>query len=162
MTLCNEIKYQINCVYRMAHKCEMNFTGIVKDLYNTVDWTCRFKEMYDKESACYMKAINDNVCVEPIVEAMRDLKTTEDVIRSNKEVCNLFYSYSNCMQGIIDKICPSQMSKFFFHNIYGSVRLLSNALCKQLILPANEKDSRPDNFGMLNVYSNVVAIFGSN
>ncbi|CAL1296777.1 unnamed protein product [Larinioides sclopetarius] len=162
MELCDEIKFQIDCVYRKAYKCKMPFWNDVLELYNGIEVACTLKEWFDKDKACYMKAINDSVCVEPINEVMRDLKTPEDFIRANKKVCNLFGSYSTCVQEDVEKNCHGTvLSNNFFSNVYGTHLKLSNSLCEQLILPADEKDSRPDNFGMINVYASVAAIFGS-
>ncbi|GBM95595.1 hypothetical protein AVEN_122412-1 [Araneus ventricosus] len=162
MTLCDEIQYQIECVYRKALKCKMPFWRDALELFNGVRVACTIKEWFDKDKACYIKAINDSVCVEPINEAMRDIKTNEDLIRANKKVCNLFEPYSNCVQEDVEKNCHSTvLSINLFNNIYKPLRGLSNSLCEQLIVPADEKDSRPDNFGVLNVYASVAAIFAS-
>ncbi|GBM82057.1 hypothetical protein AVEN_224075-1 [Araneus ventricosus] len=120
-----------------------------------------FASGFDGEKACYKRAINDNACVEPIIEVMSDLETTEDIIRANKKICNLFEPYSNCVKENVEKNCNrTLLSMILFKDLFNPLRNLSNSLCEQLILPEDE-DSRHDNFGMLNVYEAVVAIFDS-
>ncbi|GBM91707.1 hypothetical protein AVEN_236628-1, partial [Araneus ventricosus] len=70
----------------------------------------------------------------------------------------LFEPYSNCVEDKVEKNCGS-LNQVLFNWLYNPLRNLSNSLCEQLILPADEKDSRPDNFGVLNVYGNVKAVF---
>ncbi|GBN84249.1 hypothetical protein AVEN_110066-1 [Araneus ventricosus] len=161
LTLCDEIQYQVTCFSRVAYKCNMPFKVDADELKIAVMRVCRgdgIQKWFDEEKACYKKAVNDSVCTEPINEALRDFKTPEDFIRANKKVCNLFEPYSNCVEDKVEKNC-GRISQVLFNWLYNPMRKLSNSLCEQLILPADEKDGRPDNFGMLNVYASVAAIF---
>ncbi|CAL1296780.1 unnamed protein product [Larinioides sclopetarius] len=162
MELCYEIKQQIICVSEKARECQMPFKSDAVGLYRGVELACTVPGHFDKDKACYMRAINDSVCVEPINEVMRDLKTTEDFIRANKKICNLFGSYSNCVQKNVEKNCHgTTLSINLFKDIFKPHFGLSKSLCEELIIPADENDNRPDNYGMINVFASLVAIFGS-
>ncbi|GBM82056.1 hypothetical protein AVEN_224074-1 [Araneus ventricosus] len=164
MRLCKGVKDEAECLSRMLRKCDTHIWIKALDLRGGFRVICDdiIKVWFDKERACYQKAILDSVCVEPIIEATGDLKTPEDFIRANKKVCNLFEPYSNCVQENVERNCNNTVvSLDLFNNLYNPLREFSNFLCEELILPADEKDSRPDSFGMINVYEAGVAIFES-
>ncbi|GBM89528.1 hypothetical protein AVEN_188295-1 [Araneus ventricosus] len=161
MTLCDEIKYQIECLSRLADKCNMDFRVEAEELKINVQRLCNggaIQKLFDEEKACYKRAVNDSECVRPINEAMRSLLTTEEIIKANKKVCNLFKPYSACVGKSVLTNCGFT-SRILFNTLYYPLYDLSNSLCEQLILPADEKDSRPDNFGILNVFASLAAIF---
>ncbi|GBM95611.1 hypothetical protein AVEN_122421-1 [Araneus ventricosus] len=163
MRLCDEVKDQTECLSEMLERCDVHIWIKALDLEEGIQGICDddIKNYFDEDKACYMKVINDSVCVEPINEAMGDIKTTEDLIRANKKVCNLFEPYSSCVQEDVEKNCNrTVLSIDLFNDIHKPLRGLSNSLCEQLIVPADE-DSRPDNFGKLNVHAFVAAIFAS-
>ncbi|CAL1296769.1 unnamed protein product [Larinioides sclopetarius] len=161
MTLCDEIKFEIECLSRLANKCNMDFKVQAEELKISVESLCSggaFQKLFDEERDCYKRAVNDSECVGPINEAMRSLLTTEEIIKANKRVCNLFEPYSVCVGKSVLKNCGFA-SRILFDTLYNPLNDLSNSICEQLILPADEKDSRPDNFGMLNVFASLAAIF---
>ncbi|XP_055953376.1 uncharacterized protein LOC129989080 [Argiope bruennichi] len=161
MTLCDEFKYQIDCVARVANKCNMPFKEDADQLKRSVTTLCSLdgmKAWFDTEKACFKKSVNDKQCTGPLDEATSNLKTSEDFIRANKKVCKLFEPYSNCVEEKVEKNCGTA-AQHLFDWIYKPFRSMSNSLCEELILPADEKDSRPDNFGLLNIYFTVVGVF---
>ncbi|XP_055953167.1 uncharacterized protein LOC129988905 [Argiope bruennichi] len=164
MTLCDELSYQIQCFTRNAYKCDMSFKTSAFELEIAVTRICRtdaVKKWFDEEKECYKKSVNASECVGPINQAMSDLKTPEDFILSNKKVCNLFKPYSTCARETVEENC-GRINKVLFDWLFVPLQRLSNSLCEELILPADEKDTRPDNFGNLNVFATVAAIFFAN
>ncbi|XP_055953960.1 uncharacterized protein LOC129989440 isoform X2 [Argiope bruennichi] len=161
MTLCDELFNEIQCFTRNAYKCDMPFKTSSDELEIAVTRICRtdaVKKWFDKEKECYKKSVNASECVGPINQAMSDPKTPEDFILANKKVCNLFKPYSTCVSETVEENC-GRMNKHLFDWLFVPIQRLSNSLCEELILPADEKDTRPDNFGKLNVFGTVAAIF---
>ncbi|KAF8771692.1 hypothetical protein HNY73_019072 [Argiope bruennichi] len=152
------------CFTRNAYKCDMSFKTSAFELEIAVTRICRtdaVKKWFDEEKECYKKSVNASECVGPINQAMSDLKTPEDFILSNKKVCNLFKPYSTCARETVEENC-GRINKVLFDWLFVPLQRLSNSLCEELILPADEKDTRPDNFGNLNVFATVAAIFFAN
>ncbi|GBM82065.1 hypothetical protein AVEN_224082-1 [Araneus ventricosus] len=165
MTFCEDMIYQLECIWQSdLFECNYNLWSKALNLKSHIKMICDLedKEWFDIDKACYKRVLSDSVCVEPIIEAVSDLNTTEDIIRANKKVCNLFEPYSNCVYANVGNNCNgTEESDLWFDVLYDPLRKLSNSVCKKLVLPANEKDSRTDNLGMINVYEAVVAIFDS-
>ncbi|CAL1296773.1 unnamed protein product [Larinioides sclopetarius] len=158
--LCDETKRQIECVSRMADKCDMQFKGNAEELKTAIQTVCNGGEVqkrFDEEKACYKTAVNDKKCVEPIHEANSGIESMGDFIRANKKICHLFEPYSNCVEENVEKNCRSA-SRVVFKSLYNPLRGLSNSLCKQLILLEDE-DDKPYSLGWLSVYAFVARMF---
>ncbi|CAL1296770.1 unnamed protein product [Larinioides sclopetarius] len=160
--LCDEVKFQIDCVARISAKCDMDFKETAEAVKEAAQRVCGggdTQKLFDEEKDCYWKAISDSKCAGPIREAMKDLETAEKIIKSNKKVCTLFGSFSQCAKQNAKKDCGST-SDILFDSLYDPLYSLADQICKELILPADEKDARPDSFGVLNPYMVIAAFFG--
>ncbi|GBM95606.1 hypothetical protein AVEN_122419-1 [Araneus ventricosus] len=158
--LCDETKRQIECVYRMADKCDMQFRGDAEDHKIAIQRVCNggaVQKLFDEEKACYKRAVKDKMCYGPIGEAMRGIESMADFIRANKKVCHLFQPYSNCVEENVEKDCGSA-SRVLFKSLYDPLRGMSNSLCHQLVLLEDE-DDKPYSLGWLNVYAFVAKMF---
>ncbi|KAF8771691.1 hypothetical protein HNY73_019071 [Argiope bruennichi] len=120
-----------------------------------------FASGFDEQKECYKKSLNASQCIEPINQVMTDLTTPEAFILANKKACNLFKPYSTCARETVEENCGT-INKVLFDWLFVPLQRLSSSLCEELILPADEKDTRPDNFGNLNVFATVAAIFLAN
>ncbi|CAL1296776.1 unnamed protein product, partial [Larinioides sclopetarius] len=80
------------------------------------------------------------MCVKPIIEAMKDRKETEDFIRANKKICDLFEPYSDCVEENVEQDCNNlDRSVHLFNRLYKGFHDLSKFVCEQLILSADGK-----------------------
>ncbi|XP_055951640.1 uncharacterized protein LOC129987719 [Argiope bruennichi] len=164
MTLCGELSYRIQCFTRKAYKCDMPFKTSSDELEIAITRICRtdaVKKWFDEQKECYKKSLNASQCIEPINQVMTDLTTPEAFILANKKACNLFKPYSTCARETVEENCGT-INKVLFDWLFVPLQRLSSSLCEELILPADEKDTRPDNFGNLNVFATVAAIFLAN
>ncbi|XP_055952744.1 uncharacterized protein LOC129988524 [Argiope bruennichi] len=162
MALCDEVKFQIECVARCADKCKMKFSEEAEAVREAVQRVCQegdTKRLFDEEKACYKSAISDTKCVGPIREAMKDRQNAEVIIKGNKKVCKLFEAYSKCVEENASNNC-GKTSDILFDSLYDPLYNLADVICQQLILPADETDARPDSFGVLNPYMVIESFFG--
>ncbi|GBM89527.1 hypothetical protein AVEN_188294-1 [Araneus ventricosus] len=162
MELCDEVKFQIDCVARFSVKCDMDFKEQAEAVKEAAQRVCGggdTQKLFDAEKACYKKAIDDTKCVGPIRKAMEDKKNAEEIIKANKKVCGLFESFSKCAKQNAQKDCGST-SDILFDSLYDPLYNLADSICKELILPANEKEDRPDSYGVLNPYMVIYSFFG--
>ncbi|XP_055951557.1 uncharacterized protein LOC129987621 [Argiope bruennichi] len=161
LTLCDETKNIVECISRFADKCKMDFRVDAEYFNTAVQRVCKggsLRKLFDEEKACYKAAVSDSECDGPIKKALNNAKTTEEIVKANKKVCKLFKPFSVCVGKKVTKNCGIA-SRILFDSLYNPYQSLSNSLCEQLVLPANEKEDRPDNFGLISSYSSLTEMF---
>ncbi|CAL1280625.1 unnamed protein product [Larinioides sclopetarius] len=161
-TLCKHLKKQFDCLSEKAVICRMGFSKEAQKVSEILKQMCTkgntINAEFERQKKCFKTAVDERKCHDPMDKILGTGETLKEMIRSNKEACKQLDSYSRCIVSSVETKC-GRSNKNFFSSLFDPMMKFGQAVCDQLVTPADENTNEPRNVALISPIAIIPSFF---
>ncbi|CAL1280621.1 unnamed protein product [Larinioides sclopetarius] len=156
------LKKQFDCLSEKAVICRMGFSKEAQKVSEILKQMCTkgntINAEFERQKKCFKTAVDERKCHDPMDKILGTGETLKEMIRSNKEACKQLDSYSRCIVSSVETKC-GRSNKNFFSSLFDPMMKFGQAVCDQLVTPADENTNEPRNVALISPIAIIPSFF---